>query len=66
MKWITLTRFTDGGKAYVNASQICAVYEKYSNKNVTIIDFVGDDEKYLEVSESLEAVMNLIKGEVTT
>lgn len=66
MKWITLTKFTDRGKAYINASQICAVYRKYSDNNVTIVDFVGADEKYLEVLESPEAIMNLIKGEVTT
>jgi hypothetical protein len=66
MKWITLTRFTARDKAYVNVSQICAVYRKYNDKNVTIIDFVGADEKYLEVLESPESIMNLIKGEVTT
>lgn len=66
MKWIVATRAVDGEKIYVNVSQICAVYRNYNNRNVTIIDFVGDCENYLEVLESLEAIMNLIKGEVTT
>lgn len=66
MKWIALTKFTDGGKAYVNANQIFAVYRKYRDENVTIIDSVGDSENYLEVLESPESIMNLIKGEVTT
>ena len=65
MKWIVATRIADGEKIYVNVSQICAVYGKYTNKNVTIIDFVGDCENYLEVLESPEVIMNLIKGEVT-
>ena len=64
MKWIVITRYFDGEKIYVNVSQICAVYRKYGNKKVTIIDFVGDCENYLEVLESPEAIMNLIKREV--
>lgn len=64
MKWIVATKIAGGGKTYVNASQICAVYRKYNNKNVTIIDFVGDCENYLEVLESPETIINLIKREV--
>ena len=65
MKWIVATNVADGEKIYVNASQICAVYRKYHNEKVTIIDFVGDCENYIEVLESPEAIMNLIKEEVT-
>ncbi len=65
MKWIIATKIAGGEKTYINASQICAVYRKYNNKNITIIDFVGDYENYLEVLESPETIINLIKREVT-
>jgi hypothetical protein len=65
MKWIVATRSADGEKLYVNVSLIFTVYRKYNDKNVTIIDSVGDCENYLEVLESPEAIMNLIKREVT-
>lgn len=66
MKWIVATRSADGEKIYVNVSQICAVSRRYNDKNVTIIGLAGDCEDYLEVLESPESIMNLIKGEVTT
>lgn len=65
MEWIVVTRTADREKIFVNANQIFAVYRNYSNKDVTIIDSVGDCENYIEVLESPEAIMNLLKGEVT-
>jgi nucleoside-triphosphatase THEP1 len=65
MEWIVVTRTADREKIFVNANQIFAVYRNYNNKDVTIIDSVGDCENYIEVLESPEAIMNLLKGEVT-
>ena len=62
MKWIVVTRISDGEKIYVNANRICAIYRKYNSENATIIDF-GEDFDYLEVLESPESIMNLIKAE---
>lgn len=66
MKFVIFTRPSDRTKVYVNPNQICAVYQKYSNKDITIIQFSGDGENYVEVLESVEAVMHIICGmEVT-
>ena len=66
MKFVIFTRPSDRTKVYVNPKQICAVYQKYSNKDITIIQFSGDGENYVEVLESVEAVMHIICGmEVT-
>ena len=66
MKFVIFTRPSDRTKVYVNPNQICAVYQKYSNKDITIIQFSGNEENYVEVLESVEAVMHVICGmEVT-
>ena len=66
MKFVIFTRPSDRTKVYVNPNQICAVYQKYANKDITIIQFSGDGENYVEVLESVEAVMHIICGmEVT-
>ena len=66
MKFVIFTRPNDRTKVYVNPNQICAVYQRYDNKDLTIIQFSGEGENYVEVLESVEAVMHVICGmEVT-
>lgn len=59
---ITLSRNSDGAKAYVNPENICAVYPRFDNKEITVIQFPGSDEKYLEVIESADSIAHMIKG----
>ena len=60
MKFITLTRpKEDGEKIYVNPNNICAFCK---NKDRTIISFVGNENCYINVLESPEAIANLIDG----
>lgn len=66
MRFVIFTRPNDKTKVYVNPNQICAVYQMYVNKDITIIQFSGDGENYVEVLESIEAVMHIICGMVVT
>ena len=60
MKMITVTRMVDGEKVYVNPENICAVYPRFDNKEITVIQFSGNDENYLEVIESEDSVACMI------
>ena len=66
MRFVIFTRPSDRTKVYVNPNQICAVYQRYDKKNLTIIQFSGEGENYVEVLESTEAVMNIICGNGVT
>lgn len=63
MKMITVTRMVDGEKVYVNPENICAVYPRFDNKEITVIQFPGNDENYLEVIESVDSVARMMEGE---
>ena len=66
MRFVIFIRPNDRTKVYVNPNQICAVYQRYDNKDLTIIQFSGDGENYVEVLESIEAVMHIICGNGVT
>jgi len=58
MAWIKLTRNFDETNAYVNTNVISTVTE--GEDGGAIISFVGDDNDWLEVSESVEKVIEQI------
>ncbi len=57
MRMIIVSRKSDGAKVYINPENICAVYPRFDNKEITIIQFTGNDENYLEVIESVDSVV---------
>ena len=61
MKFIVLTRNNDGKKLLVNPDMICAVFIDYGGSS-TIIQFPGEMDNCICVSESPEAIANLIEG----
>lgn len=63
MKVIIVSRRSDGAKVYINPENICAVYPRFDNKEITIIQFTGNDENYLEVIESVDSVVCMMGGE---
>ena len=63
MRLIIVSRKTDVAKVYVNPENICAVYPRFDNKEITIIQFPGNDENYLEVIESADSVASMMEGE---
>ena len=60
MKMISVSRMVDGAKVYVNPDNICAVYPRFDNNEITVIQFSGNDENYLEVIESVDSVACMI------
>ena len=58
MKFIILTRAFDGKAVYANPKQICFMS---IIANSTLIWFCGDDESYIQVLESPEAIAELCK-----
>ena len=61
MKFIILTRKYDGKAVYVNPKQICFMGSNANNEDGTVIQFCGDDENYIQVKESPEAISKLCK-----
>lgn len=61
MKFIILTRKYDGKVVYVNPKQICFMGSNANNEDGTVIQFCGDDENYIQVLESPEAISGLCK-----
>lgn len=62
MKFIMLTRKYDGKKVYANPKHICFMSINAQDENSTVIQFCGDDENYIQVLESPEAILELCKG----
>ena len=62
MRLIIVSRRADGAKVYVNPENICAVYPRFDNKEITIIQFENDG-NYLEVIESVDSVASMMEGE---
>lgn len=60
MKMIIVSRMVDGAKVYVNSENICAVYPRFDNKEITVIQFSGNDKNYLEVIESADSIACMI------
>ena len=63
MKFIILTRKYDGKAVYVNPKQICFMGGNVQDEDSTVIQFCGDDENYIQVKESPEAIAELCKEE---
>lgn len=62
MKFIELTRNSDGEKEHVNTAFIVSVYPCYGNLSVTVLDTLCDNGGYgYEVKESVDEVMRMIK-----
>ena len=61
MEMLRLTRNSDGSLVLVNPLQIKAVYG-YFGKDTTVVDYSGNDDGYIEVKESVEAIDNLLKN----
>ena len=57
-KFIVLTNKINGTKLYVNPSAIQLISE---NQNFAILHLYGSQYSYIEVSESPESIMNLIR-----
>ncbi len=60
MEMLRLTWACDGSLALVNPLQIRTVIRN-QKRDVTIIDYSGDEYGYIEVKESVEAIENLLK-----
>ena len=61
MKFIILTRPNDGEKVYCNVDNISTFYRNYGDKNKTVVQFVRGEDCYINVLESPESIINLIK-----
>ena len=62
MKFINLTRNSDGETVHINTALIVSVYPCYSEPSVTILDVVCNHGGYgYEVKESVDEVMRMIK-----
>lgn len=62
MKFIILTRASDGKAMYVNPNQICFMDSDANNEHGTLIQFCGYDDNYILVLESPETIAELCKG----
>ena len=62
MRLIIVSRKIDGAMMYVNPENICAVYPRWDNKEITIIQLTGNDENYLEVIESVDSVASMMEA----
>ena len=63
MKFIDLTRNSDGEKVHINVAFIVSVYPCYGKPSVTVLDCMCNNGGYgYEVKESVDEVMRVIKG----
>lgn len=61
MKFIDLTRNSDGEKFHINTAFIVSVYPCYGNPSVTVLDCMCNNGGYgYEVKESVDEVMRMI------
>ena len=63
MKFIILKRKYDGKAVYVNPKHVCFMGINAQDEDGTVIQFCGDDENYIQVKESPEAIAELCKEE---
>ena len=64
MGLIVATRSCDGKKVYVNPQNVCAIYPYY-RKETTVIQLVGAEENYLEVTESVAVIASMFETKLT-
>ena len=62
MRFLTLTRAKDGEKIICNVDNISVLY-KNDIKGLTVVQFVGGENCYINVLESLETIGKLIEAE---
>lgn len=60
-KYIVLTRSTDGKRVFTNPQNIAFITTHYKKQNITIIQFTGDKNNYIEVIEGVDTVMELLE-----
>ena len=60
MKFIKLTRASDKAPVWLSVNHISAVYQYYG-KETTVVDYGGDDERFAEVTETVDEVMAKIQ-----
>ena len=63
MTFVKLTRKIDKKEMYINPEHVAAVYPYY-NKDTTVIQLAGSDDNWLEVSESIRYVVNMLEDSV--
>lgn len=63
-KYIVLTRSINGERIFANPQNIAFATPHYEKSNITLIQFTGDRDNYIEVVESIDTVMKLL-DEVT-
>lgn len=61
-KYIVLTRSIDGERILANPQNIAFATTRYKKKksNITLIQFTGSRDNYIEVTESIDTVMKLL------
>lgn len=59
-KYIVLTRSIDGKRIFANPQNIAFITTHYKNPDITIIQFTGNEDNYIEVRESIDVIMNLL------
>ncbi len=62
MRFITVTRKSDGSKMCINAEHIVVICSYYNKPDMTVIVVDGGDSDYYVVSESVKTVEKLILG----
>ena len=55
-KYIVLTRSTDGERIFANPQNIAFITTHPKKPNITIIWFIGGEDNYMEVMESIDTV----------
>ena len=60
-RYIVLTRFIDGKHIFANPQNIAFITTHYKKPNITIIQFTGGEDNYIEVMESIDTVMKLVE-----
>ncbi len=63
-KYIVLTRSGDGERIFVNPQNIAFITTHYKKPNTTKVQFIGSENNYIEIIESIDTVMKLL-DEVT-
>ena len=62
-RYIMLTKSTDGKRIFANPQNIAFItthYKKKKKQDITIVQFTGRRNNYIEVIESADTVMKLV------
>ena len=61
-RYIVLTKSIDGEPIFANPQNIAFITTHYKKPDITIIQFTGGEDNYIEVTESIDTVMKLLDG----